>query len=81
MPVPPVRPKQDQPAPIDGSCMNDLFTALGLVLVIEGVLYALAPGAMKRTLQQMLNISDSQLRQGGLIAMGIGFVIVWVLRN
>nr|WP_306265352.1 DUF2065 domain-containing protein [Pararhizobium sp. IMCC3301] len=61
--------------------MNDLLTALGLVLVIEGVLYALAPGAMKRALQQMMTVSDSQLRQGGLIAMGLGFVIVWLLRH
>lgn len=61
--------------------MNDLFTALGLVLVIEGVLYALAPGAMKRAIQQMLPIPENQLRNGGLIAMGIGFVIVWLLRH
>lgn len=61
--------------------MNDLFTALGLVLVIEGVLYALAPGAMKRAIQQMLPIPENQLRTGGLIAMGIGFVIVWLLRH
>tara|TARA_R110000868_G_scaffold11981_40_gene58214 strand:- start:848 stop:1036 length:189 start_codon:yes stop_codon:yes gene_type:complete len=61
--------------------MTDLLTALGLVLVIEGVLYALAPGAMKRTLQQMMSISDSRLRQGGLIAVAIGFVVVWLLRH
>ncbi|WP_306261865.1 DUF2065 domain-containing protein [Pararhizobium sp. IMCC21322] len=61
--------------------MNDLLTALGLVLVIEGVLYALAPGAMKRAIQQMLPIPETRLRTGGLIAMGLGFVIVWLLRH
>ena len=61
--------------------MNDLLTALGLVLVIEGVVYALAPGAMKRAIQQMLPIPEIQLRTGGLIAMGLGFAIVWLLRH
>lgn len=61
--------------------MNDLLTALGLVLVIEGVLYALAPGAMKRAIQQMLPVPEKHLRTGGLIAVGLGFLIVWLLRH
>lgn len=61
--------------------MSDLITALGLVLVIEGILYAVAPAAMKAALVQMLSISEAQLRRGGLIALAIGFVIVWLMRH
>lgn len=61
--------------------MSDLFTALGLVLVIEGVLYALAPASMKAALIQMLTIPESQLRRGGIIALLIGFAIVWLVRH
>lgn len=61
--------------------MSDLLTALGLVLVIEGVLYALAPAAMKAALVQMLAISENQLRRGGIIALVIGFGIVWLMRH
>lgn len=61
--------------------MSDLFVALGLVLVIEGALYALAPGGMKRALEQMREMSETQLRRGGFIAVLIGFAIVWLLKN
>lgn len=60
--------------------MSDLLTALGLVLVIEGVLYALMPTAMKAALIQMLTIPENQLRRGGIIALLIGFGIVWLVR-
>ncbi|MBT3767464.1 MAG: DUF2065 domain-containing protein, partial [Rhodospirillales bacterium] len=39
--------------------MSDLLTALGLVLVIEGVVYALFPDAMKRMTTQMLQIPST----------------------
>ena len=56
--------------------MRDLATALALVLVIEGVLYALFPEGMKRLMAQMMTVSPSILRIAGLVAacLGVGFV-------
>ncbi|MDP6388726.1 MAG: DUF2065 domain-containing protein [Alphaproteobacteria bacterium] len=61
--------------------MDDLITALGLVLVIEGALYALFPGRMQRMMAQAIEIPPPVLRWGGLIAAVIGFAIVWLVRG
>jgi len=60
--------------------LPDLLTALALVLVIEGIFYALFPDAMKRMMATILRISSSYLRSAGLLAAIIGLVIVWLIR-
>jgi len=59
----------------------EIVTALGLVLVIEGLLYALVPGQLKQMLVALLELSDDQLRIGGVTAVGFGVVIVWLARG
>ena len=61
--------------------MNDFLVALGLMAVIEGVLYAAAPGAMKRAMRQVLETPDHLIRVGGVAAMAIGVVLVWLMRG
>ena len=60
--------------------LTDLLTALGLVLVIEGCLYALVPSHLRKMFQAMGALSDDQLRLGGLAAMVLGVVVVWLVR-
>lgn len=60
--------------------MQDLLVAIGLVLVLEGVLYAAAPDAMKRMIVQMLAVPSDVLRVAGLVAMAAGVVLVWLVR-
>jgi uncharacterized protein len=59
----------------------EFMMALGLVFVIEGLLYALLPGHLKRMLQTMQELSDDQLRMGGVSAIAFGVMIVWVVRS
>jgi len=59
---------------------QDLVTALGLVLVIEGVLYAVAVGPMRDMLRQALEMPDHVLRAGGLLAAALGVLVVWLAR-
>ena len=61
--------------------MSDLATALALVLVIEGVLYALFPESMKRIVAQMLAVPVPMLRAVGLAAACIGVGLVWLVRR
>lgn len=61
--------------------MKDLLTALGLVCVIEGAMYALFPEAMKRMTAQMALLPIQHLRLAGLVFAGFGFVIVGVLKG
>ncbi|EEA95494.1 conserved hypothetical protein [Pseudovibrio sp. JE062] len=55
--------------------------ALGLVLVVEGVVYALAPGHLKEFMRKAQEIPDQSLRLGGVAAMALGVLIVWLVRS
>ena len=61
--------------------MTDLATALALVLVLEGALWALFPEAMKRAAALALGMADNRLRTGGLAAAAVGVARVWLLRG
>jgi uncharacterized protein len=61
--------------------MSDLVTALGLVLIIEGLVYAAAPARLKAMMARLEEIPDETLRMGGLIAVALGVAIVWLARQ
>ena len=61
--------------------MQDFFVGLAFVLVIEGVIYALFPEAMKRMAAQVHDIPVSGLRIGGVMALAIGVGCVWLIRG
>jgi len=61
--------------------MKEFVIALGLLLFIEGILYALFPSKMKNMLKTIEKIEPTQLRTGGLIFALIGFGIIWFLKN
>jgi len=61
--------------------MNDLWAALGLVLVIEGALYALFPEKMLNALEQMRQLPPALLRLTGIVAVAIGWLTVWLVRS
>ena len=61
--------------------LSEFAIALALVLVIEGVLYALFPNAMQRMLEQISTLSPQSLRFAGLISAILGVAMVWVLKS
>lgn len=61
--------------------MADFVSALGLVLVIEGVLYTLFPEAMKRMMLSMSTQPSVLLRAAGLAGAALGVLIVWLVRH
>jgi uncharacterized protein YjeT (DUF2065 family) len=58
---------------------STLWQALALVLVIEGLLPLLVPGRWRRTFEQLLRLSDGQLRFFGLLSVGLGLSALWLL--
>ena len=60
--------------------MNSLLAAVGLVLVLEGVLPFLTPRIWRDTFRKLLELSDGQLRFMGLISMLVGLGIVFLTR-
>jgi len=61
--------------------VNDFVTALGLVLVLEGIVYGGMPAFAKRLAAEMMSLSEAVLRAGGLVAIVIGVGLVWLVRG
>ena len=61
--------------------MRELIMALGLVLALEGMLYAAAPRAMKKMIESLLDLPESRIRWVGLATAVIGVGIVWFARR
>ena len=60
---------------------SDLLAAFALVLVLEGLLPFLNPGGWRRLFTQLAGNSDRDLRIGGLICMGLGMLLLFVVRS
>ncbi|MDE2234706.1 MAG: DUF2065 domain-containing protein [Gammaproteobacteria bacterium] len=58
-----------------------LLTALGLMLVIEGIMPFLNPGTFRRALAVVAQADDRVLRIVGLISMVAGVVLLYVARS
>ena len=61
--------------------MIDLATGLCLVLVIEGIIWALFPERMKQAAMRASLVDSATLRIGGLAFAGLGVLGVWLVRG
>ncbi|MCW5581503.1 MAG: DUF2065 family protein [Luteimonas sp.] len=61
--------------------MQDLWAALCLVAVLEGLMLFVAPGGWKRAAEQLRMLPDRQLRTIGGIALAIGLVALHFVRG
>jgi uncharacterized protein YjeT (DUF2065 family) len=61
--------------------MTGIVTAVGLVLALEGALYALFPDAMKRVAVQVSGTPADTLRVAGVASAAFGVAIVWLVRG
>ncbi|MHA6643128.1 DUF2065 domain-containing protein [Mesorhizobium sp. A623] len=61
--------------------MQDFLAAIGLVLVVEGLIYGGFPGLAKRLAGEVLSMQENVLRVAGLAAIAIGVGVVWMVRG
>ena len=61
--------------------MRDLAVAFGLVLVIEGLLWALSPRLGRKLLEVAGETPEPSLRMAGAFAVAIGVLVVWMVRG
>ena len=61
--------------------LTDLGAAIGLVLVIEGLMLAVAPGMPKRLVAALSQMAEPRLRLLGLMALAVGVAVVWLARG
>jgi len=61
--------------------MDDLGVAIGLVLVIEGLMWALAPRFGRRLLEAASETPEQSFRLAGTVAVAAGVLLVWLIRG
>lgn len=61
--------------------MRHFVVALGLVLVIEGLILAAFPSRIRDALETMRVTPDQQLRIVGLVAAVLGVGVIWWMRG
>ena len=60
---------------------DSLFTALALLLVLEGVLPFLVPGVWRDAFRKLTELTDGQLRFIGLTSMVVGMLMLFLARG
>lgn len=61
--------------------LTGLLQGVAVVLALEGIAYALAPGAMRRALSALAAAPEQRLRLGGLLAAVLGVGLAWALKG
>ena len=61
--------------------MSDLVVAIGLVLVIEGLLWLVWPGLGRKLVEATATASEASLRLAGAVAVALGVAVVWLVRG
>jgi uncharacterized protein YjeT (DUF2065 family) len=61
--------------------MQDFLVALGLVFIIEGLVFAAFPGPAKRAVVAVLNTPENVLRVVGVVSAAFGLLLVWLVRG
>jgi uncharacterized protein YjeT (DUF2065 family) len=60
---------------------DSLWTALALVLIVEGVLPLVAPRLWRESFAKLVALHDGQLRFIGLLSIALGTAAYWFVRN
>ena len=61
--------------------MGDFLTAVGLMLIFEGIPYFIAPDRMRRWVLSMMALPDQTLRRHAIVVMSLGLGLIWWVRH
>jgi uncharacterized protein len=61
--------------------MSEFVVAIGLVLAIEGLIFAAFPQAAKRLAANALASPDGSLRIAGVVSAMLGVALIWLVRG
>lgn len=60
---------------------TEIWVALALVMVIEGLLPAISPRSYRQAMLSMLQMDERSLRITGLVSMAAGAVFLYLIKN
>ncbi len=61
--------------------MSDLLTGLGVALVLEGLLWAVAPDTARRVVAEIAGLANGRIQAGAVAAVACGVFVVWLARG
>ncbi|PZA14031.1 DUF2065 domain-containing protein [Rhodopseudomonas palustris] len=59
----------------------DLLIGVGLLFVLEGLIFAASPNWMRRAMKSALETPDNVLRAVGIGSAVAGLLLIWVVRH
>ncbi len=59
----------------------DLLIGVGVLFVIEGLLFAAVPGWMRRAMVSVAATPDNVLRATGIGSAVVGLILIWIIRR
>jgi len=60
---------------------SDLFAAIALVLIIEGLLPFVNPAALRRAMVLLASLDEGRLRTAGLVSIVAGLLLLYLVRS
>jgi uncharacterized protein YjeT (DUF2065 family) len=60
---------------------TDLFAAIAILLVLEGLLPFLNPAGTRRVFEQLAQLAERELRIAGLVSMLAGLILLFLVRS
>tara|TARA_B100000678_G_scaffold53788_2_gene43011 strand:- start:228 stop:419 length:192 start_codon:yes stop_codon:yes gene_type:complete len=61
--------------------VTTILLALGLVCVVEGLMWALAPRLLRRMAEELPKLDDQMLRTIGVVVLAVGTGLVFLSRH
>ncbi|HEX7882913.1 MAG TPA: DUF2065 domain-containing protein [Afipia sp.] len=60
---------------------GDLLVGVGVMLVLEGLLFTALPNWMRSAMKSVLSSPDNILRAVGLVSAVVGLILIWLVRH
>lgn len=61
--------------------LTDIGTGIAMVLILEGLVYALAPSLVERLLEALRRLPLEMRRNLGLLTVVTGLILLWILHG
>jgi uncharacterized protein len=59
----------------------DFLIGVGILCVLEGILFAASPAFMRRAMKSALEMPDNILRAVGIASAVAGLILIWLVRR
>ena len=59
----------------------DFLIGVGILFVLEGILFAATPAFMRRAMKSAMEMPDNILRAVGIVSAVVGLILIWLVRR